>query len=163
MSRLVILFIFLLSFGFSAYAGAMSATCGELAGPETYYFSKIINPEKWEKVGQFNDHTTGMSNKKLIVLWDESKKIAQVALVNGAVNEDAAWDDLFVLEVDKNNGYEQITFVGFLEGAPVMISAYPKVGIVIYSQHSVWPTIIGQGSRTFMLHAKCDFKPLKAD
>lgn len=49
---------------------------------------------------------------------------------------------------------EQMSFSGVMDGAPVLASYYPKLKILVYSQHSDW-TPYNTGMRSTTYYSRC--------
>lgn len=56
-----------------------------------------------------------------------------------------------VLQYNEN----QISFAGLISGAPILATYYPKLGILIYSQQSIWSGPSYQGARAVIFYSKC--------
>ena len=63
---------------------------------------------------------------------------------------------LVLLIHDTDPPFEQLTFVGILNGAPLMLTYYPEQNIVFYAMHTTY-NLAGllEGAKAMQLHAEC--------
>lgn len=142
--------IFILIFPLFSFAAQTTIICDEPMGSRVDYFAfNSMNLEN-EKFIMGKDKVSGM--KPIITLNSNNHDVGFV--ISDAADAKSVQPKKGEMKVLAYND-DQISFVGLVNGAPILATYYPKIQILIYSQQSIWPGPNYQGARAVIFYAKC--------
>jgi hypothetical protein len=131
----------------NSYSSTLTATCEQIKGQRVDYF--LDNPlDKPNK--KFLESNDSISGSKLLISYDTSANNALFSLGESGTGK------LHTVSLVKlYSSDQQITFVGILDDAPIMVTLYPLSHTVLYNMQSNWGNI-ATGIRSNLFHAICE-------
>jgi hypothetical protein len=152
MKSSILLCLSLLLLPLSGFSADKTFLCEAPQGTRIDYFShNNINLQN-ETFLMGRDRVSGM--RPMIILSDNNKEVSFVIGDASQMNSTPKTGKMNVLVYDEN----QISFTGIVNGAPILATYYQKMGILIYSQQSIWPGPDYVGARAVIFYAKCAAK-----
>lgn len=146
-----IIFLLLIMFSTASFSSTMLAICSQLEGSRITYFKD--NPN--EKNSEFLISADRSSGSELRIAWKENSHDAIISISD--TSKMSLPQTHFAKAVSIFTTPEQISFVGILNRAPIMVTLYPDSKVAIYSMQSNWGTL-ASGVRANLFHAVCEIK-----
>lgn len=136
----------LLFYCLTAYATKTNIVCEEAKGQGVYYFTS--NNGK-AKNNTFLPHEDSTSATLVIKINPDN---TSMLIFSDAQNENKSFFTTELIPILASP--EQVSLVGILNGAPILITFYPEQGIVIYSIQSNWGSY-ANGARATLMYSHC--------
>ncbi len=141
-----------------AEARTMIAKCSNFKAFHTDYTTEKMPSNDKPTVKKFNENRSNMLSDELIVVWELGNSKAKMKFKewkHKGYSEQSArpWEEVNLI-LNRTEFREQLTFVGFSDGNPVMFSIYPDHGVMYFSQQGR-SSLENGGGWVSMFHANC--------
>lgn len=137
----------------SAFANSKEMShiiCSQITGSHTYYFTQNSAGKENER---FFDAPDSITDTTFNILFNKNTNQGLITISKIHPDEFDVTHSTEITKVFSDN--QQITFLGILNNAPIMLTFYPASNVLIYNMQSNWGTI-ASGIRAQLFHAKCE-------
>ena len=123
----------------------------------------ICSPPQGMRVDYFLNNKANLTNQTFIMGRDQVSGMSPQIILNGDKTVSFVIGDASEIKSQPKAGNmqvlsyseDQISFAGMVNNAPILATYYPKFGVLIYSQQSIWPGPDFQGARAVLFYSQC--------